>query len=55
MTEVLAIIVGYVVGRMAGRRVSRANYDHELEVAYLTGHVDGWRKAEDEAWTEGLL
>ena len=35
---------GFIVGMMwAGRLVER-----ECEMAYLTGHVDGFRKAEEE-------
>jgi len=55
MTELLTIIVGFIAGRVAERYLSRAHHDHEVDVAYLTGHVDGWRKAEDQAWLEGLV
>ena len=53
--EILTIIVGFIAGRLAERYLSRARHDYALEVAYLTGHVDGWRKAEEDAWMEGLV
>jgi hypothetical protein len=41
----LAGTTGFIIGMMvAGRHVER-----ECEMAYLTGHVDGFRKAEEEA------
>jgi hypothetical protein len=47
----IGIVPGFILGMVwAGRLTNR-----ECEVAYLTGHVDGYRKAEDDAWTEGLL
>ncbi len=45
MTELLAFIVGFIAGRLAERYLSRARRDHDDEVAYLTGHVDGYGKA----------
>jgi len=43
--ELIAIIVGFVAGRVAERYLSRARRDHEEEMAYLTGHVDGYGRA----------
>jgi hypothetical protein len=45
MTELLTFIVGFVAGRLAERYLSRARRDHDEEMAYLTGHVDGYEKA----------
>jgi hypothetical protein len=40
----IAGTTGFIIGMMvAGRHVER-----ECEMAYLTGHVDGYRKAEDD-------
>jgi hypothetical protein len=45
MTELAVIIVGFVAGRLTERYLSRARRDHDKEMAYLTGHVDGYSKA----------
>jgi hypothetical protein len=45
VSELLTIIVGFVTGRLAERYLSRARRDHAQEMAYLTGHVDGYSKA----------
>ena len=50
MMEVLAAAaLGLLVGRIATRRSDQERCDHECEVAYLTGHVDGYRKAQDDS------
>ena len=43
--ELLAIIAGFIAGRMAERYLSRARHEHDEEMAYLTGHVDGYSAA----------
>jgi hypothetical protein len=45
MTELLTFIVAFVAGRLAERYLSRASRHHDKEMAYLTGHVDGYSKA----------
>jgi uncharacterized membrane protein YeaQ/YmgE (transglycosylase-associated protein family) len=45
MTELLTIIVGFIAGRIAERYLSRKRHDHEVEMGYLTGHVDGYGAA----------
>jgi hypothetical protein len=45
MTELLTFIVAFIAGRLAERRLSRARHDHDEEMAYLTGHVDGYGRA----------
>ena len=46
--EMFAVVVGFVSGRLVERYLSRVAHDRAVEVAYVTGHVDGWRKAEED-------
>jgi hypothetical protein len=43
--EIVATIAGFVAGRIAERYLSRARHDHHEEMAYLTGHLDGYSAA----------
>jgi hypothetical protein len=43
--ELMAVIAGFIAGRVAERYLSRARHDHHEEMAYLTGHVDGYGAA----------
>jgi uncharacterized membrane protein YeaQ/YmgE (transglycosylase-associated protein family) len=43
--ETLAIIVGFVAGRIAGRMLDKNRHRSEVDIAYITGHVDGYSKA----------
>jgi hypothetical protein len=43
--ELFAITVGFIAGRIVGRIMDRNATDRECELAYLSGHVDGYTKA----------
>ena len=45
MTELAIIIVGFIAGRLTQYYLSRARHDHNEEMAYLSGHVDGYGAA----------
>ena len=47
--------VGVAAGCLLGIFIGTRHVDFEAERAYLTGHVDGYRKAEDDSWMEGLV
>jgi len=42
-------IVGFAFGCVLGLVMGASHVDHEIEKAYLYGHVDGYRKASDDA------
>ena len=42
-------IVGFAFGCVLGLVLGASHVDHEIEKAYLYGHVDGYRKASDDA------
>ena len=42
-------IVGFAVGMLLGIIIAARHVELECEEAYLYGHVDGYRKAEDDA------
>jgi len=45
MTELLSVFAGFIAGRITQHYLSRARHDHEVEMGYLTGHVDGYGAA----------
>ena len=51
MTVIVIAIafVAFALGCVLGLIMGSAHVDGEVEKAYLTGHVDGYRKAEDDA------
>lgn len=46
---VAVAIVSGAFGCVAGMLVTGRHFELECEQAYLTGHVDGYRKAQDDA------
>ena len=42
-------IVGFAFGCVLGLIMGASHADEEVEKAYLYGHVDGYRKASDDA------
>jgi hypothetical protein len=52
---IAAGFIGVAVGAAGGMLMVGRHIELECEQAYLTGHVDGYRKAEDDAWMEGLV
>ena len=57
MTELMlaSVIIAFAFGASFGIFVVGRHFELENEKAYLTGHVDGYQKAEDDAWMEGLV
>lgn len=41
-------VFGFAFGCLLGLLIASRHLEHEREVAYVTGHVDGYVKAEDE-------
>lgn len=51
-TIIATVIVSAAIGAIAGMSISTRYFDEECEKAYLTGHVDGYCKAEEELHRE---
>jgi hypothetical protein len=49
------LLFGFAAGCIVGLLIASRHLEQQCENAYLTGHVDGYRKAEDDAWMEGLV
>jgi hypothetical protein len=45
MAELLTLFIGFVTGRITQHYLYRARHDHEVQMGYLTGHVDGYGAA----------
>jgi hypothetical protein len=56
METLLAVgFAGLSLGAIGGMLIVGRHIELEVEQAYLTGHVDGYRKAQDDEFTEGLV
>ena len=51
-TLIATAIVSAAIGAIAGMSISTRHFDEECEKAYLTGHVDGYCKAEEDLHRE---
>jgi hypothetical protein len=49
MTALVAAAFAGVAGFLLGMLATARHVDLECERAYLTGHVDGYRKAQDDS------
>jgi hypothetical protein len=47
-TLIVISVASLSVGMIAGMAIVGRHVEHECEVAYLTGHVDGYGKAMDD-------
>jgi alpha/beta superfamily hydrolase len=43
------LLFGFAFGCIVGMALIGRHVEHECEKAYLTGHVDGYRKAQDDS------
>jgi hypothetical protein len=46
---IAAGFIGVAAGAVAGMLIVGRHVEFEVERAYLTGHVDGYRKAQDDS------
>ena len=51
MTELMlaSVIIAFAFGATFGIFIVARHFELENEKAYLTGHIDGYRKAQDDA------
>ena len=42
------LLFGFALGCIVGLLIASRHVEQECEIAYVTGHVDGYRKARDE-------